>query len=527
MIFRLTAGYKEREQVKALGARFNFQEKYWYYEGDTLPEGLMRWYAAPQMDLTSRDYGEARIELEGHRRAEGEGAVWSARQPAFQTVSQVGRMISDHYKDLEQFQHILVKGEVTNYSGHTGAHYYFDIKDEHCQLKCRLWEQVARRVLHFELAKGQLVGLSGRLEYYEKDGVSQLIVGDIMNLGAGDANLALLELKNRLEAEGLFSPEHKKPIPAHPKAVGIITSKGGQAIKDICQKAKEKDPYVQLILYHVNVQGKNAIPTILRGIRVMDEMGVDTLIIGRGGGSDEELMVYNDEAIVRAVYAANTPIISAVGHEGHWTLIDHVADFRVSTPTSAADHALPNVMQDVKRLRSLQTEMKNGMRYQLEKRGGLLRAQMATLEKNHPERRLKEQKARLSAQQDQLHWSLERIYREREQRFINERADLFRNMQRILQEKELKLSGQRDRLKWNFGNAFAEKKHRFEMLVNSLNGLSPTAKLVKGFGYISVEGRPLVSVEEVKSGDGLVVEIHDGQVEAKVTGVHKKPEAGF
>ena len=266
MIYRLTAGYLEREQVKALGAKFNFKEKYWYYEGNTLPEGLKRWYATPQMDLMSSGAGETRIELEVPRRVAGEdaGRSGSGRQPEFQTVSQVSRMISEQYKDLEQFQHILVKGEVTNYSGHTGAHYYFDIKDESCQLKCRLWEQVARRVLHFELAKGQLVGLSGRLEYYEKDGVSQLIVGDIMNLGAGDANLALLELKNRLEAEGLFSPEHKKPIPAHPKAVGIITSKGGQAIKDICQKAKEKDPYVQLILYHVNVQGKNAIPTILR-----------------------------------------------------------------------------------------------------------------------------------------------------------------------------------------------------------------------------------------------------------------------
>lgn len=482
MIFRLTAGYLEREQVKALGAKFNFQEKYWYYEGEELPEGLRRWYRAPQMELVMADSVNTRIELEN---------------PAFQTVTQVNRMISDQYKDLMTFQNVLVKGEVTNFSGHSGNHYYFDIKDENCQLRCRLWEQVARRVLRFELKKGQMVGLSGRLEYYEKEGTSQLIVRDIMLLGAGNANLALEQLRLRLEAEGLFDPRHKKPIPAHPQRVGIITSKDGKAINDIRQKAAEKDPYVQLILFHVNVQGRNAIPTILRGIRVMDEMGVDTLIIGRGGGSDEELMVYNDESIVRAVFAAKTPIISAVGHQDHVPLIDLVADDRASTPTSAADHALPNVMQDVRRLRNLQNEIAKGMRYQLERRQGALREKTAVLEQFHPERKLKEQKARLSALREQLSWNMKTVYRDRNQRFINLSDSLGRHMQSVLQAKQ----------------------HRFEVLVSNLNGLSPTAKLVKGFGYISVNGHPLVSVDGVKRGDELKIRIHDGQVGARVTEV--------
>lgn len=504
MRFRLTAGYRDKELVKAHGARFDFTNKYWYFEGDSLPEALERWYdgdceqLAPregnthiQMDLTAGQ--NVRVELGT------EAGMLGAIQQNFMTVTRLNEMIAGKYAEIDAFEHILVKGEVTNYRGRTGPHYYFEIKDENCQISCRLWEATARRVLHFELERGQMVGISGKLEYYQNSGNSQLIVRDIQNLGEGMAMLAYMQLKQRLEAEGLFAPEHKKEIPLHPKKVGIITSKHGDAIKDILQKAAETNPYVQLVLYHVQVQGRNAVPSILRGIQVMDQAGCDTIIIGRGGGSLEELMVYDDEAIVRAVYAAVTPIISAVGHQAHEPLLDLVADLRVSTPTSAAQHALPNVMIDVERLQRLRREMTGNMRNQLERRQAIMRERIAVMEQYHPERKLKDQKARLEKSKEELRWNLERVFREKQTRF----------------------SKDRDQLKWAFQKLFSEKKHRFEMLVTNLNGLSPTAKLVKGFGYISHNAQPLTSVEEVKAGDELLIRIHDGEIGVTVNVINK------
>ena len=509
MRFRLTAQFKDREAVKRLGARFDFDRKYWYYEGESLPEGLRRWYQEnnpinPQMDLTVRENlagrnmgarNETRIEFPENPALPHREGLLNGMEQHFMTVTELNRVIVEKYQGIEEFKHILVKGEVTNYRGHSGQHYYFDIKDENNQISCRLWEATARNVLGFELKRGQLVGISGCLEFYDKNGNTQLIVKNIVNLGDGDDMMAYLQLKERLTAEGLFAPEHKKEIPTHSKKVGIITSKNGDAIKDILQKAKERNPYVQLICYHVLVQGRNAIPTILRGIQVMDGLGCDVLIIGRGGGTLEELKVYDDESIVRAVYAANTPIISAVGHQAHTPLLDDVADFRVSTPTSAAEKVIPNVMADIEHLRQLCREMALNMTSQLERRKSHLREQSAVLERFHPERKLKEQKARLEGAREALD----------------------RNIRRILQEKQLRQSRQQEQLKWLFQKSFSEKKHRFEVLTTTLHGLSPTAKLVKGFGYISKDDQPVVSVQGVKVGDELRIRIHDGEIGATVT----------
>ena len=546
----MTASYNERELVKAHGARFDFTNRYWYYEGDSLPEALEEWYAgqceptgtnanagrqgqtgtnanagrqgqrgtnanagrqgqrgtnanAGQRDQRLVDT-QARMDLTAGQNVQielqEEGDILGAINQNFMTVTGLNEMIAGKYSEIEAFEHILVKGEVTNFRGKTGPHYYFDIKDDNCQISCRLWEATARRVLHFELERGQMVGISGRLEYYKNSGTSNLIVGDIRNLGEGMAMLAYMQLKQRLNAEGLFAPEHKKAIPVHPKKVGIITSKNGDAIKDICQKAAERNPYVQLVLYHVQVQGRNAVPSILRGIQVMDQAGCDTIIIGRGGGTLEELMVYDDESIVRAVYAAVTPIISAVGHQAHEPLLDLVADKRVSTPTSAAELALPNVMIDVERLQRLRREMTGNMRNQLERRQAALRERIAVMEQYHPERKLKDQKARLEKAKEELQWNLERIYG----------------------EKKIRLSRDRDQLKWAFQRLYSEKKHRFEILLTNLNGLSPTAKLVKGFGYISHDDQPLTSVTEVKEGDELLIRIHDGEIGATVNVINKK-----
>lgn len=468
LVYRLNVPYREKDEAKALGAKWNYTEKFWYCEGE-LTDGLRRWYDDPEQK--NENYPEISNMTEIQTSLANDDDL-------YKTVSQVNQMIYDQFDDTVSFQMIMVKGEVTNYSGHKGRNYYFAIKDDMSLLPCFMWEDTASSVLKFKLEQGQQVAIIGKLDYYKAGGRSQLIVRQIINIGDGAANLAYLKLKAKLEAEGLFDEAHKKPIPKYPEKVGIITSKDGQAIKDICKVASKRNPYVQLILYHVNVQGKNAVTTIIEGIRYMDAQGVDTIIVGRGGGSDEELMAYNDEMIARTVYEAVTPVISAVGHEGHWTLIDYVSDKRVATPSEAAEEAVPDVMVDVMRVSRLKKSIEVNMYNQLEQRKLLLRAGMALLEKNSPESKLKERVDRLS----------------------------------VLSE----------RLNDNMTKALDFRKHRFELLVAGLHGLSPTAKLVNGFGYISKAGKPVTSVKEVRENDLIKIDIHDGFIVTNVAEVGDK-----
>ena len=386
----------------------------------------------------------------------------------YKSVSAVNRMIAGQIELTDSFRTILVKGEVTNYRGPNGGHHYFSIKDDSSLLSCVIWKSTAATILRFPLESGKQVAIVGMLRYYDKKGTVSLQVRQIADMGAGEANLRYLQLKAMLEAEGLFAPEHKKPIPKFPETVGIITSMNGQARKDIEKIALKRNPYIRLLLYHVNVQGENACRTILEGIRNMDAMGLDTLIVGRGGGSEEELIAYNDESIARAVYAAKTPIISAVGHEGNWALIDYVSDLRAATPSEAAEEAIPDIMTVLRQIRQLEKNISDNMRSALEKRMLRLKTQEAKLKGNDPVRRLKERQERLKILSEGLTQKIRTVYE--------------------------------------------KKHHRFRVLLERLNGLSPTAKLVKGFGYISVEERPVASISDVQPDDILDIRIHDGHI---------------
>lgn len=486
-MYKLNVSFREKEEAKNYGAKWNPVEKTWYYPGDELPEGLRRWYQGD--DLLQEAAGDV---LEDAPVAAGEDSIGEDQENAesfgekgvgldlYKTVSEVNDMIIRNFNATVEFQMIMVKGEVTNFNGHKGRNYYFAIKDNDALLPCFMWEDTAKDVLKFELKQGQQVAIIGKLDLYKAAGKSQLVVRQISDIGEGAARLALLQLKARLEAEGLFDEDHKKKIPKYPETVGIITSKDGQAIKDICKVAGKRNPYVQLVLYHVNVQGKNAVSTIVEGIKYMDKQGFDTIIVGRGGGSDEELMAYNDELIARTVYEAATPIISAVGHEGHWTLIDYVSDKRAATPSEAAEEAVPDVMVDVHRVDQLRRSLEVNMRNQIQQRKLLLQAKMAALEKNSPERRLKERSDRLALLSERLREGMNRL--------------------------------------------FDSKKHRFEVLVANLNGLSPTAKLVSGFGYISHNNKPVKDVDDVKPGDSILIRIHDGEIRSNVTEVMKQDD---
>ena len=489
--FRLNVPFNEKEQAKSFGAKWFALGKYWYYDGEELPEGLKAWYDAP----VDKSEEQKKPKLKTETSYSGLKADVSDPFYKYRTVSEINTMISEIVNATNEFRFIMVKGEVTNFDGHHGRHYYFAIKDENAILPCVMWEGTALTALKFKLEKGQQVALCGSLEYYKEGGRTQLIVSSIENIGDGKANLALMKLKAKLQAEGLFDEAHKKLIPKHPKNVGIITSKNGQAIKDICKIASKRNPYIQLVLYHVTVQGADAAGTITKGIKELDRMGLDSIIVGRGGGSDEELMVYNDEAIARAVYEATTPIISAVGHEGHWTLIDYVADKRAATPSEAAEETIPNVMVDLDRVRYLKKGILDNMRSILDERRLQLKEKKAVLEQNSPVHMFNEHLEKLS--------SLKEFMR--------------MNILQKLSETGDRTASLKDSIRIGMERVFEEKKHSFEVLLARLNGLSPTAKLVNGFGYITKDEKPVETVEEVGIGDSLNIRIHDGMIETKVS----------
>ena len=350
-------------------------------------------------------------------------------------------------------------------------------------------------------------------------GKVQLIVSRIENIGAGQANLALLRLEAKLKAEGLFDVVYKKIIPKHPKAVGIITSRFGQAIKDICKVANKRNPYVQLILFHVNVQGVNAVPTIIKGIKELDGMGLDTIIVGRGGGTDEELQVYNDESIVRAVFAAVTPIISAVGHQGHLTLIDSVADLRVATPSEAAEEAIPDLMKDVEKLNIIFKGINDSIRSRINERILKVNALKAKLEQNSPTHKYKEQSEKLSNLIRIMRMNIQSAYDYRKDRPKILLDSIHHSMIRAYEARKDKPKFLADSLRTNILKAYESRVHSFEVLVAELEGLSPLAKLINGFGYITRDDEPVTYIAKVSPGDTVNIRIHDGEIEALVKNI--------
>lgn len=388
------------------------------------------------------------------------------------TVGQVNGYIKNLIGSDYLLSDIYVKGEVSNCKYHSSGHIYFTLKDETGAMAAVMFKSNTYTGLPFRMENGQLVTAHGSVNVYERDGRYQLYVQDIRLTGTGNLYEEYERLKQKLYEQGLFEFEMKKPIPKFPKRVGIVTSETGAAIEDIKNIAKRRNPYVQLILYPAKVQGDGAVRDIVNGIRTLDEMGVDTIIIGRGGGSIEELWAFNEEAVAWAIYHAKTPIISGTGHEIDNTIADYAADLRAPTPSAACELAIPDIMSVIEKLRETDARMKRLMYMKIAGYYDRLEQTEKYLRKMHPKQRLKQQQIYLDELQDRI----------------------VRNM-RINYDTNV---------------------HRLELLTARLHGLSPSARLVNGFGYIESQGLPVRSVSQLHVGDPLQLTIHDGTVGAIV-----------
>lgn len=392
------------------------------------------------------------------------------------SVSQINTYIKHMFTGNSLLNHIYVKGEISNCKYHTSGHIYFTLKDGAAQIACVLF--AGRRAgLSFRMEDGQNVIVFGSISVYERDGKYQLYADDVRQDGIGRLYEEFEYLKKKLGAEGLFAMEHKQEIPRFAKRVGIVTASTGAALQDICQIAKRRNPYVQLILYPAKVQGEGAAATVVKGIRALDGKA-DVIIVGRGGGSIEDLWAFNEEAVARAIYNCSTPVISAVGHETDTTIADYVSDLRAPTPSAAAELAVYDVRILLEQLADIHGDMANRMVLRMQEKRMLIKQKRLLLERFHPRYQLQQKRLRAD--------------------------ELAEKLSAKMQEK-LRI-----------------KRQRVEVAAERLAGLSPVARLEGGYSVTSKGGRVVKEIARVNAGDDISVDVTDGTIFAKVTDVQKR-----
>ena len=387
------------------------------------------------------------------------------------SVSSVNQYIKNMFSKEYALSVVFVKGEISNCKYHSSGHIYFSLKDDRSQLTCVMFRG-DRGGLDFRMENGQEVVVGGSISVYERDGKYQLYAKKIVPVGDGHLQEQYEKLKKKLEAAGYFDEDRKLPIPKYVKKVGIVTAKTGAAVHDMIQIATRRNPYVQLYLYPAKVQGEGAAQSIAGGISFLDEFGVDVILAGRGGGSMEDLWAFNEEPVIEAVFAAKTPVISAVGHETDFTITDFVADLRAPTPSAAAELAVCDI--------------------------SAIEAQIAAYEKA-------------------LYTAAVRKISDSKNVLENYRLRLavFNPVSRIEDGRQYTMQAE-ERLEKALYQVLAAKRHQMELLAARLNGVSPLAKLGQGYAYVSAEdGTRIRSTADVAEKSLMKIYLKDGYVKAQ------------
>ena len=395
------------------------------------------------------------------------------------SVGQVNNYIKRMFSEDFLLKSISIKGEVSNCKYHSSGHIYFTLKDETGTISAIMFAGYRRGGLNFQMKEGDKVIVTGSVEIYERDGKYQIYAKTIELDGEGNLYLQFEALKKQLEEMGMFAPEYKRPIPKFVKNVGIVTASTGAAIQDIRNIATRRNPYVQLILYPALVQGDGAAESIVKGIQALEQQAVDVIIVGRGGGSIEDLWAFNEEIVAHAIFNCSVPVISAVGHETDWTIADYVSDLRAPTPSAAAELAV----FDYRLTKQKIAEHKIHLDHCLKRSVFMARE------------RLEHKKTRL--------------------RMVSPQNRLNENRRRLM-DMEAKIA---ERMKY----IFTEKRHQLIVLAKTLDGYSPAKKISSGYAYVENEkNQSIRSVTMVKPQDQITIHITDGSVKAVVTEVIEK-----
>ena len=393
------------------------------------------------------------------------------------TVRQVNSYIKNMFAQDFMLNRIYVKGEVSNLKYHTSGHIYFSLKDESGTIACVMFAG-SRSGLSFRMEEGQQIIVLGVVDVYARDGKYQLYARKIVRDGVGLLYERFELLKKELQEMGMFAPEYKQKIPKYIRRLGVVTAPTGAAVRDIINITKRRNPFVQIILYPALVQGEGASESIVKGIHALEAEKVDVMIVGRGGGSMEDLWAFNEEAVARAVFDCSVPVISAVGHETDTTIIDFVADLRAPTP-SAAELAVYDFMEMKKNLKLREERLLHFMQLILERKRQKLEQYSLRMRAYHPQQRLNEQRQFAADAENRL------------------RREMMRRLE--------------------------QEKYRLGLMAERLKGLSPLEKLSQGYAYVeNSSGANVRTVSNVKQGEQITVYVTDGRIRAEVTGVEKE-----
>lgn len=394
------------------------------------------------------------------------------------TVAQINQYIKNMFSQDYLLNAVSVKGEVSNCTYHPSGHIYFKLKDKQSVLSCIMFAGNRAKGLSFPLQEGMQVVVSGNVDAYERDGKYQLYAKSIVEDGLGELYVRFEMLKRELEERGMFAAEYKKPIPKTVKRLGVVTASTGAAIRDIISISKARNPYIEIILYPALVQGADAAPSIVKGIKMLEAIGVDAMIVGRGGGSMEDLWAFNEEMVAQAIFDCEVPIISAVGHETDTTIADFVADVRAETPSAAAQMAVCDMGVLEESIQEFKSTLCRQMMAAVDKERNRAELLKIKLEKQSPANKI------------------------REQRFYT------------IQQEEI--------LRKQMLSILKDNKYRLGILVGRLEGVSPLAKLSQGYSYtVDSNGNNINSIEQVKINDSIDIYVKDGTVQATVAGTSK------
>ena len=390
----------------------------------------------------------------------------------YTTVSKINAYIKNMFRQDYVLSRVSVKGEISNCKYHTSGHIYFTLKDEGGTLSAIMFATQAKS-LSFHLSDGMQVIVSGRIEVYERDGKYQLYANSIVQDGIGDLYKKFEELKKQFQDMGYFESEYKRPIPYFSKKIGIVTASTGAAIHDIMNISYRRNPYVSLVLYPALVQGEGAASSIVSGIEKLDTMGMDVIIVGRGGGSIEDLWAFNEECVAEAIFNAKTPIISAVGHETDFTIADFVADLRAPTPSAAAELAVADIHQIENRIAGYEELVNKAFMKVI--------SQKRTVIDNYS-MRLK-----------------------------------YLNPVSRINEKRITLDRLKERLDDNMSKLLKDYRHKLEVYASRLHGVSPLEKLGQGYSCTQNEnGVPVTSVSNISLGDIITTTLKDGEIISQI-----------
>lgn len=393
------------------------------------------------------------------------------------SVTQINSYIKNMFSQDYLLHSVYVKGEVSNVKYHSSGHIYFTMKDSAGTLACVMFAG-NRSGLKFTMQEGQQIICGGSVDIYQRDGKYQLYAKEITLDGAGALYEKYEKLKAELEEMGMFSDEYKKKIPKFSRRIGVITAKTGAAIQDIINISKRRNPYVQLVLYPATVQGDGAAETIVNGIRALDRDDIDVIIVGRGGGSIEDLWAFNEEIVARAIFDCSTPIVSAVGHETDFTIADFVSDLRAPTPSAAAELTVFSISDFDAMLDGYKESLKREMLKRIQDKKLTLERYKLLIDRKNPET----------------------IIREKRMQYIRSQERLIDIMHEIINR----------------------KRHTYELLIEQMKALSPLEKLSSGYAHVeNSSGATVKSVQNINIGDKLKLSLKDGTVLTEVIEVNE------